>query len=80
MRFIAVAIGPKGRYWAAKSEVFNSRFTDDPRDDHPNHVAILETFIKQLTSDGWEAVPGRAPMWTGGDMWFGYRFRRPVRN
>ena len=85
IRFVAIAVGPLGRYLAAASEAFDPGNVNFPYEKYRNHVAYLNALIGRLTSEGWESVGGktlRPAGWAGeggGENWYGYKFHRQVR-
>lgn len=73
--FEADAIGPNGKYPAAKSKpvVCGSRFNNDPQSRNKKTVNAHEEIIKKLVSDGWQPTGAR------GYNWWNDRFTRQVR-
>lgn len=69
--FWAEAIGPKGKYEAARSPEMSTK-DDRVYESDPEHRRIFNDFIKKLSNDGWQLLPDR------GKPWYGYKFRRKV--
>ena len=65
-QFDANAIGPNGPYVAGQSKQFSDLMNENQQ------PAILNTLIRQLVADGWEAVE------TKGSEWYQHGFRRRV--
>lgn len=77
-RFVADAIGPKGRYVAGESPIYKGfppqSIVQRSNDRHFKKAnACLNCLIENLTEAGWE------PLETRGDSWYKLRFRRRVR-
>src|SRR5437016_2133275 len=82
LKFVAVAIGPNGRYWAAESARFPTaeNSEDMPSAYHPSRpdeVALeeareaLDGLITILSKEGWD----HSGM---GEYWYNHQFRRRV--
>jgi hypothetical protein len=69
-RFLAKAVGPKGTYRAAESNVKISTNFPHPAVRKDNQAC--DDLIRRLVADGWEPVSERGP------EWFSHRFRRRV--
>ena len=73
--FFAEAIGPKGRYTAARARKSSqyAPYRDMPPDrENQNVVASHRSLVDQLLREGWEVVESR------GSNWWEYRFRRRI--
>jgi hypothetical protein len=72
--FAANALGPNGLYRAAESSTFNSYTSYLSRDKYSE--ATFNELVKKLWEDGWEPTSGAGHSKL--DLWYEYRFRRPV--
>lgn len=75
--FSADAIGPNGRYEAARSPVIKTKYLHSDYDvkeqeNNPEFQNLLNELIKKLTSEGWQPT-------VRGVHWFSHMFRRRVK-
>jgi len=76
--FVANALGPNGLYRAAESSTFNSYTNYLSR--NKDSEASFNELVKKLWEDGWEPTSGGGGGNSKLNLWYEYRFRRPVED